>query len=121
MEQWNVGAKGPEFVFSTAQRILIAGRAIWFYFGKILWPANLAFIYPRWHIDPRATWQWLFPAGVVIVIGILWILRSRIGRGPLAAVLFFVGTLFRRWFCERLPDAVFVRRGSLPVSRRDRI
>jgi Tfp pilus assembly protein PilF len=94
MEQWNVGAVGPEFVFSFAQRVLIAGRAVWFYAGKLLFPYPLIFIYPRWNIEVHSAWQWLFPAAAVIAIAALWFLRKRMGRGPLAAVLFFVGTLF---------------------------
>ena len=31
-------------------RLLVASRAIWFYLGKLLWPANLAFSYPMWRI-----------------------------------------------------------------------
>ncbi len=38
-------------------------------------------------------WQCLFPAGAVAVAGALFVLRRRIGRGPLAAVLIFAGTL----------------------------
>jgi Tfp pilus assembly protein PilF len=94
MEQWNVGAVGPEFQFTWAQRILIAGRAVWFYAGKLIWPHPLIFMYPRWTIDPHAIWQWSFPTAAVIVIAALWLLRNRIGRGPLVAVLFFIGTLF---------------------------
>jgi Tfp pilus assembly protein PilF len=94
MEKTNVGAVGPEFNFSLADRVLIAGRDIWFYAGKLVWPTKLAFIYPRWNIDPHAAWQWGFLAGVVIALGALWFLSKRIGRGPIVAVLFFVGTLF---------------------------
>ncbi len=93
MERKFVGAQGPDFVLSFAQRGLIAGRAIWFYLGKLLWPANLIFIYPRWHVDPSAGWQYLFPLGVVVLVAVLWAIRRRT-RGPLAALLLFGGTLF---------------------------
>ena len=94
LERTHVGANGPEWALSFLDRCLIAGRALWFYAGKLLWPANLTFIYPRWQIDPGIWWQWLFPAAAMAVVVILWSVRRRIGRGPLVAVLFFAGTLF---------------------------
>lgn len=94
MEVWNVGATGPEFAFSPAERLLIAGRAVWFYAMKLLWPVNLAFIYPRWNVSAGAIWQWIFPLAAVAVVVGLWLVRRRIGRGPLAAVGLFVGALF---------------------------
>jgi tetratricopeptide (TPR) repeat protein len=94
LERTHVGANGPEWALSFFDRCLIAGRALWFYAGKLFWPANLTFIYPRWQIDPGIWWQWLFPAAAIAVVMILWSLRTRIGRGPLVAVLFFAGTLF---------------------------
>ena len=73
---------------------LPGGRSgMWFYAGKLFWPQQLTFIYPRWEIDAGAAWQYLFPVAVLAVLIALWSLRSRIGRGPLAAVLFFAGTL----------------------------
>lgn len=93
MEKLVVGAGGPEFVFSPAQHVLIAGRVLCFYAGKLLWPHPLIFIYPRWTIDAHALWQWLFPALAAMVLAALWSLRRRIGRGPLVAALFFAGTL----------------------------
>ncbi len=42
----------------------------------------------------RVWWQWLFPVGGLAVVAGLWFGRKRIGRGPLAAVLFFAVTLF---------------------------
>lgn len=89
----NVGATGPEWNYSFAQRVLIAGRAVWFYAAKLVWPAKLTFVYPKWNVDPGAFWQWIFPVALLIVIGVLFFLRRRIGRGPLVAVLLFVGTL----------------------------
>jgi tetratricopeptide (TPR) repeat protein len=84
---------GPDFQFTFAERLLIAGRAIWFHLGKLFWPANLAFIYPRWKIDSGAWWQYLFPLGAAALAASLWTIR-RWSRAPLAAFLFFCGTLF---------------------------
>ena len=75
------------------ERFLLAGRAIWFYLGKLLWPAKLIFIYPRWQISQAVWWQYLFPAAALLLLAVLWRLRRR-WRGPLAGLLFFVGTLF---------------------------
>ena len=55
MEKHNVGARGDEFDFSVVERFLIAGRAAWFYFGKLVWPYPLAFFYPRFAIDDHAS------------------------------------------------------------------
>jgi protein O-mannosyl-transferase len=74
-------------------RTLIAGRAAWFYVSKLIAPVNLAFIYPRWNIDVAAWWQYLFPLAAGGLVGALWMLRHCIGRGPVAAVLIFGGTL----------------------------
>ena len=52
---------GPEFEFTPVERILIAGRAVWFHLAKLFWPVNLTFIYPRWQVDAGAWWQYLFP------------------------------------------------------------
>jgi protein O-mannosyl-transferase len=95
IEKQHVGATGPEWNFTITDRCLIAGRALWFYAGKLAWPHPLIFIYPRW---PRMTltqqpWLIAFPLGVLAIIAVLWFLRRRIGRGPLVAVLFFAGTL----------------------------
>jgi len=93
MERQFVGAQGSEFNFSIIERFLIAGRAIWFYLGKLFWPADLIFCYPRWKISQAIAWQYWFPAAAALLLGALWMLR-RWSRGPLAALLFFIGTLF---------------------------
>ena len=81
-------------MLSFPQRCLVAGRAFWFYLGKLLWPANLCFVYPRWNPDSSSVWQWVYPiAAAGIVLG-LWFARGRIGRGPATAVLFYLGALF---------------------------
>jgi protein O-mannosyl-transferase len=93
VEKYHVRTAGPEWSLSFLERCLIAGRALWFYAGKLIWPARLTFIYPRWRIDPGAGWQYLYPAAAIIIIFALWLLRGRIGRAPLATVLIFAGTL----------------------------
>ncbi len=93
MERHYIGAEGAGFNFSIIERFLIAGRVIWFYMGKLFWPADLIFSYPRWKINQAAAWQYLFPAAAGVLLGALWVLR-RWARGPLAALLFFIETLF---------------------------
>jgi tetratricopeptide (TPR) repeat protein len=93
MERAFIGAKGAAFALSLADRFLIAGRAVWFYSGKLVWPADLTFIYPRWNVDDHAAWQYLFPVAAGGVLAALFAIRTRT-RGPLAAALLFIGTLF---------------------------
>lgn len=93
MERKLIGAEGSEFAFSIVERFLIAGRAFWFYLGKLFWPENLIFIHPRWNVSQAVWWQYLFPAAALLLLGVLWVLRKR-RRGFLAGLLFFAGTLF---------------------------
>ncbi len=81
VERHMVGAEGEAFAFTWADRVLIAGRALCFYLGKLVWPVNLTLIYPQWAIDRSAWWQYLAA------------MRKRLGRAPRAAALFFAGTL----------------------------
>ena len=93
LEQQHVGAQGQEWALSFVDRCLIAARALWFYLGKLAWPANLTFTYPRWHIDASVWWQYLYPAAALALVASLWLFRRRLGLGPLVAALFFGGTL----------------------------
>jgi tetratricopeptide (TPR) repeat protein len=93
VERAYVGAQGADFDLAWTGRVLVAGRAVCFYAAKLVWPVGLSFVYPRWIIDAGVWWQWLFPAGVLAVGALLWALRKR-DRGPLAAYLLFVGSLF---------------------------
>ncbi|MDP3072263.1 MAG: tetratricopeptide repeat protein [Opitutaceae bacterium] len=93
LESAQIGASGDDFALGAVERGLLAGRVVWFYLGKLVWPAGLTFFYPRWTIDAGVAWQWLFPFATLatLVVGMAW---SRRNRGPLAAVLLFGGTLF---------------------------
>ena len=88
-----VGAEGSEFELTFVQRFLLAGRDIWFYLGKLVWPTSLSFTYTRWNIEPSQWWQWTYSIAALAATIILWTIRRR-WRGPLAAWLFFCGSLF---------------------------
>ena len=90
-EKAQIGASGADFALGAVERMLLAGRVAWFYLGKLLWPVDLIFIYPRWKLDATATWQWLFPLGVLALLGALWFWKK---RGLLAGALVFGGMLF---------------------------
>jgi hypothetical protein len=93
VEIYRTGASGAGWSFTSFDRVLIAGRALWFYAAKLLWPENLTFIYPRWTIDAGDWRQWMFPLGAALVALALWAMHRRIGRGPIAAAAFFIITL----------------------------
>jgi protein O-mannosyl-transferase len=88
-----IGAQGSNFDLTLLERGLLAGRVVWFYLAKVLWPTNLMFIYPRWVVSGTVWWQYLYPAGLAGLMIALWALRKRT-RGPLAGMLYLGGTLF---------------------------
>jgi protein O-mannosyl-transferase len=98
LEKYHVGAAGDkvlELQLGFESRCLIAGRAIWFYAGKLFFPHPLSFIYPRWNeVATPTAMQWALPTMVVGAAAALFALRERLGRGPLVAWLLFCGTLF---------------------------
>ena len=79
--------------YSLIERGLIAARALWFYAGKLFWPTDLAIIYPLWDIRVGDPLAWTYVAAAVALAVFLWIGCHRLGRGPLAGVLFFAVTL----------------------------
>lgn len=85
---------GTEWNLTFSERLLIAGRAAWFYLGKLVWPSPLIFIYPRWTIDSLSVWQWLFPLSFMFLGFTLWKFRPKLGRGPCFAWALFGVTLF---------------------------
>jgi tetratricopeptide (TPR) repeat protein len=93
VERTFVGARGTAFSLGFLERVLVAGRALWFYLGKILWPSGLVFIYPRWKLDVNEGWQYLFPLGAILALAALFLIRGRT-RAPLASALLFAGALF---------------------------
>jgi len=101
VERAFVGAKGVSYALTAPDRLLLAGRVIWFYLSKLAWPADLMFIYPHWTVDAAVAWQYAFPlAALALVLGLsVAALRARgplrrVSAGALAGFLVFAGTLF---------------------------
>ena len=79
--------------YTALERVLIAAQALWFYVGKLFWPGGLAVIYPHWAVSAGDAVAWAYVVAAVAVVLGLWFLRGRVGRGPLAGVLYFGVTL----------------------------
>ncbi len=88
------GDEGPYWDLSIFERVLIGGRALWFYVGKIVWPHPLVFNYPRWNIDAGSIGQWLWPIAALLAGAALVVLARRGRRGLLAAALFYAVGVF---------------------------
>lgn len=94
IERTQVGALGEDFALSFIERTIIASNALLFYPWKLLWPAELVFIYPRWEIDATA-WVNFIPVALVATVAIALLeLYRRAWRGPFVALSFYAGTVF---------------------------
>ena len=84
---------GPGLRLSLACRTLVAAHALWFYLGKLVWPAHLLFSYPRWQVEPAvlSSYGWLVALGGLAAL--VWRLRRFWGRALECALLFYVATL----------------------------
>ena len=92
-ERHHIGTSGETFSIGPVARVLIASRAIWFYLGKLLWPASLAFSYPQFDTSLANPVGFISLAAVLVCAVVLWFWRKRIGYGAGAALFFFVATL----------------------------
>ncbi len=93
-QKFHVGALGSEWSQSWPERIVIAGRVIWFYLGKLLWPHPLIFIYPRWSIDASQPAAYLPVLAAVGTFYVLWLNRKGWPRPAFFAFAYFVVSLF---------------------------
>ena len=66
---------------------------MWFYLGKLVWPANLTFSYPRWTINPADPLAYGWLLALAVLAGFIYFVRRISGRGPEVAALFYVATL----------------------------
>jgi len=92
-ERFHQGTQGSYYGLGWMGRLLLASRAVWFYAGKLIWPVNLTFSYPKWTIDaddPMA-YVWLLAGGGLC--SAIYFARRAIGRSAEVAVAFYVATL----------------------------
>jgi tetratricopeptide (TPR) repeat protein len=87
------GTYGKTFEIGLLERCLVACHGVWFYLGKLVWPANLMFSYPRWNVDPASPGPWVWVLACLGGAAVIFALRNRFGRGPETAAVFFVAVL----------------------------
>ncbi len=94
-QKFNSGAIGPEWDQTLPERFAIAGKALWFYLGKLVWPEPLVFIYPRWDVAAEGAVAYL-GAAAALALGAFLLWRGRAGRlrPVLLATAYFVALLF---------------------------
>jgi tetratricopeptide (TPR) repeat protein len=87
-------AVGPDWAQTFPERLIIVGRAIWFYLGKLLWPDPLIFIYPRWNVDSSKLIEYFPLLAVAAALVALWFIRAGWGRALFFAGAYYVISLF---------------------------
>jgi tetratricopeptide (TPR) repeat protein len=92
-ERFHQGTEGGAFSIGLLERILIASRAVWFYLGKLFWPANLTFTYPQWTVNLANPLNYVGLTALAAACAVIFFARRRIGRGMGVAGLFYVATL----------------------------
>ena len=93
-QRFHTGAVGLEWSQSRPERLVIAGKAVWFYLGKLLWPHPLIFIYPRWGIDASRPTAYLPVLALGVALFLLWLNRRGRTAPVFFAFVYFVVSLF---------------------------
>ena len=74
-------------------RAAVAGCAVWFYFGKLLWPTDLSFVYPRWNISERDLLSYVPGSLLVAILALAWWRRCSWGRPVVMLMVCYVALL----------------------------
>ncbi|MBI4358369.1 MAG: tetratricopeptide repeat protein [Candidatus Omnitrophica bacterium] len=91
----HAGATGLDWSLSWLERVGVAGKAVWFYLSKIIWPNPLVFVYERWPLNPgRVEFYW-GAIGVLLTFLFLYFRRTtKWGKHLLVTWTYFVVSLF---------------------------
>ncbi len=93
-QRFHARAVGPDWLETMPEHLIIAGKAVWFYLGKLVWPHPLIFIYPRWHVDSSNVVEYLPLLAVIAIIIAFWFVRAQWGRALFFAAAYYVISLF---------------------------
>ena len=93
-QKFHAGALGQAWAQSWPDRFVIAGKVIWFYLGKLLWPHPLIFIYPRWAVSSSQPAAYLPLVALILTLFILWLNRTGQMAPVFFAFVYFVVSLF---------------------------
>lgn len=94
MSIWSRNVEGSgenqKWALDWLLRVPVAGKALWFYLGKLIWPHPLIMIYPRWELNAGDLLVWLPLIATLLLTVLLW--RNR--HGERGRALFFAWTYF---------------------------
>jgi protein O-mannosyl-transferase len=93
-QKFHARAIGPDWAQTLPERLIIAGKAIWFYLGKLMWPHPLIFIYPRWDVDSSKLVAYLPLLAALTGLVALWFIHAKWGRALFFAAAYYVVSLF---------------------------
>jgi tetratricopeptide (TPR) repeat protein len=93
-QKFHSRAVGPDWAQTFPERLIIAGKAIWFYLGKLLRPHPLIFIYPRWDVDSSQVATYLPLLAAIAGLVALWFIHAKWGRALFFAASYYVVSLF---------------------------
>ena len=93
-QKFHARAIGPDWAQTFSERLIIAGKAIWFYLGKLVWPHPLIFIYPRWNVDPSRGVAYLPLVAAFSVLVVLLLIHAKWSRALFFAAAYYVASLF---------------------------
>jgi tetratricopeptide (TPR) repeat protein len=93
-QRFHAGAIGTEWAQTWPERLVIAGRAIWFYVAKLIWPHPLIFIYPRWETNSSQLIAYLPLLAALAGLLALWLIRAKWSRAAFFAAAYYVVSLF---------------------------
>jgi tetratricopeptide (TPR) repeat protein len=79
---------------SFFSRFAVAGRAIWFYIYKAVFPHELMFVYPRWETDAPALTSYIPGLILISMLMLFWRYRTAWGRSFLFSLGYVTVTLF---------------------------
>ena len=74
-------------------RTAVAGCAVWFYIWKLIWPAKLIFVYPRWNLN-HLNALWFLPGLLLAAMfALAWRWRYSWGRPVLMLIVCYLALL----------------------------